>query len=197
MAVCTCMHWLSRNPAFHYFISSQMSSRCSVALTIFKCNGLHSKLFLNLLRGNQISNTAIPCTTCTLVFDVGVDLSATAFPCCSLPCNAPWQFYCTSFLGHGALGSGCFLSVFVEESGGSSLLQYCIPVSDRCRGRYKWEQRQCGIAQLMLCREDFWGSEGFSYCPVIRPPGENKTRLFRTDILKMDPHQHDCSFTLI
>lgn len=62
----------------------------------------------------------------------------------SLPCIAPWQFYCTSFLGHDALRSGCFPSVLVEESGGPSLLQYCIPISNRYRGRYRGEWRQQG-----------------------------------------------------
>lgn len=41
-----------------------MNSKCSIALNTFKCYGLHSKLFLNLHWGNQMSNAASPCTTC-------------------------------------------------------------------------------------------------------------------------------------
>lgn len=55
---------------------------------------------------------------------VGVNPAPTVLSRSSLPCIAPWQLYCTSFLGHDALHSGCFPSVFVEESGGPSLLQY-------------------------------------------------------------------------
>lgn len=62
---------------------------------------------------------------------VGVNPAPTVPSRSSSPCIAPWQLYCTSFLGHGVLHSGCFPSVCVEESGGPSLLQYFIPISDR------------------------------------------------------------------
>lgn len=150
-----------------------------------------TKLFLNLLRGNHLS---IPCTTCVLVFDVGADLSATVLPRCSLPRIAPWQFSCTSFLGHDALSSGCFPSVFVEESGGG-------PAS-------------CGIVFLFQtgAREDTNENEGnveelhYSYPAcwkfravkgIVRWSAENKNKMFKIYIFLKMAHQHDWAFTLI
>lgn len=86
----------------------------------------------------QISALAVCCATFMFTFGcvVGVNPAPTILSRSSLHCIAPWQFYCTSFLGHDALHSGRFPSVCVEESGGPSRLQCFIPISDRCRGNH-------------------------------------------------------------
>lgn len=92
---------------------------------------------LNLLRAIIISTAAVHCcATSVLIFGcvVGVNPAPTTPSRSSLPCIAPWQIYCTSFLGHDLLHSGCFPSVFVVESEGPSLLQRFIPLSDRYSG---------------------------------------------------------------
>lgn len=97
---------------------------------------LNKNCILNLLREINVSAVAVHCTTFMLIFGcvVGVNPAPTTLSRSSLPCIAPWQFYCTSFLGHDPLHSGCFPSVFVAESEGPSLLQGFIPISDRYRG---------------------------------------------------------------
>lgn len=106
-----------------------------------------------------------------LRYVVGVNPAPTVLSRSSLHRIAPWQLYCTRFLGHDALHSGCFPSVFVEESGGPSLLQYFIPISDRYRGRYRGSRRICTALTLRL--KDV-NNTGKQHSPVTGPPGHSE-----------------------
>lgn len=116
--------------------------------------GFVQKLYLKSTHKFHISAVAVHFNTLMLIFGcvVGVNPAPTIQSRSSLPCIAPWQFYNTSLLGHNPLRSGCFPSAFVEESEGPNLLQCCIPISDRYRGKIERK----GKAVLTTCSQSVW-----------------------------------------
>lgn len=107
---------------------------------------------------------------------VGVNPSPTVLSRFSSPCIAPWQLYCTSFLGHDALHSGYFPSVFVEESRGAQphavFYSYFRQVQEKVQRQQ--EDLHCLLPVVERCEQN---------SSLTDPPGHSENTNLRVCVL--------------